>query len=148
MNIGPLAGLIGAALASLSVFKWILAGFIVVMIVWMIANQKSTRNALDARAIKELVKSSAQWNTRALQDSNTLVALMNSNYALAYFNVARSIGSDADVEAYTDVRIDEFLKELEDTQSSSIQKMSMACPSVVPPGVSAVHTGWLTKTLK
>jgi hypothetical protein len=145
MNLGPLAGLLGAVLASFSILKWIMIGFIVILVLWILSTAKNAKNALDSRAIKDLIKSAAQWNSRASQDSNPLIALMNSNYAMAYLNVARSIGSDADIERYTNAAVDELLKDLEGTQSMSIQKITTSCPKVTPHGLAAVHTGWLSK---
>ena len=143
-NVGPIVGLLGAVVGSFASLKWMLAGFIIVMVGWVIMSQKNTKNALDARALKDLVKSSAQWKTRALQDTNPLIGLMNANYAMAYLNVARSIGSDADIEKNTGAAIDELLKDIEGTQSNAIQRLSMSCPNVTPHGLAAVHTGWLT----
>ena len=143
-HVGPIVGLLGAVVGSISSLKWMLAGFVIVMIGWVFMTQKTSKNALDARALKDLVKSSAQWKTRALQDTNALIGLMNANYAMAYLNVARSIGSDADIEKNTGAAIDELLKDIEGTQSNAIQRLSMSCPSVTPNGLAAVHTGWLS----
>jgi hypothetical protein len=142
MNLGPIAGLLGAALASLSVFKWILAGFIGIMILWIMSQGRNVKNALDARALKDLIKSASQWNVRAIQDSNPMIALMNSNYAMAYFNVARSIGSDADIEKHTQIQIDQFLQELEATQQACMQSITKTCPAIGLSGHTASFTGW------
>jgi hypothetical protein len=145
MNLTPVLGLFGAVLASLSIFKWILVGLLIVVVLWMFSQNKNRRNALDTRALKDLVKSSAQWNARAQQDTNPLIGLMNSNYAMAYLNVARSLGSDTDIEKHTSAAVDELLKEVEGTQSRAMQKLTMACPAMTPQGLAAVHTGWLSK---
>ena len=144
-SIGPIAGLMGAALGSFNTFKWMLIGSVIIMVFWSFTNNRNSKNALDARALKDLTKSAAQWNTRSMQDANPLIALMNSNYAMAYLNVARSIGSDSDIERHTHVAVDELLKDIESAQSSAIQRITMACPSVTPQGLAAVHTGWMSK---
>lgn len=145
MNLTPIAGLLGAALTTISVFKWIFLGFLGLVVLWIFSTMRSKKNALEARAIKDLIKSAAQWNSRSVQDTNPLIGLMNANYAMAYLNVARSIGSDADIERYTSAAVDELLKDLEATQSSAIQKIAGQCPSITPHGLAAVHTGWLAK---
>lgn len=142
MYLGPLAGLFGAALASLSTFKYMLVAFIVVIIIWAIVFNKKNKNALDERALKDLIKSASQWNVRSNQDSNSMISLMNANYAMAYLNVARSVGSDTDIERYTGAAVDELLKDIETSQSSAIQKLTMACPTMAPAGLAAAHTGW------
>jgi len=144
-TIGPIAGLMGAALGSFTTIKWMLLGFAGILLFWVISNNRNSKNALDARALKDLTKSAAQWNTRSVQDTNPLIALMNSNYAMAYLNVARSIGSDADIEKNTKVAVDELLKDIESAQSSAVQRLTLACPSVTPQGLAAVHTGWMSK---
>ena len=144
MNLGPLAGLFGAAVASLSVVKWILGAFCLVIVAWMLSSTWVAKNALDARALKDLVKSASQWNSRSVQDANPLISLMNANYAMAYLNVARSVGSDADIEKHTGAAVDELIKDIESTQSRAIQRVTSSCPSVTPQGLTAVHTGWMS----
>jgi hypothetical protein len=141
MNFAPILGLVGAALASLSAFKWMLAAFLVVMIGWGLYSSRTTKNALDQRALKDLIKSSAQWNLRSSQDSNPAVALMNANYAMAYLNVARSLGSDDEIEKNCGVNIDTFLKDIEKAQSSSLQRLSKSCPSITK-DLHLDNTGW------
>lgn len=143
-NFGPIVGLIGAALASLSAFKWMLAGFIIIMLGWGFWTSNASKNALDARALKDLLKSSAQWNLRSSQDSNPLVSLMNSNYAVAYLNVARSLGSDSEIEKFTGVKLDAFIKEIEESQIKSLKKVSNICPSSIN-GLQLENTGWNSK---
>jgi len=145
MNLTPFFGFFGALTASLSVFKWIFYGLIGIFILYLFSSARNKRNALDSRAIRDLIKSAAQWNSRSVQDTNPLIALMNANYAMAYMNVARSLGSDSDIERYTNVSIDELLKDLEATQRTAIQKLTMQCPNSTPHGLAAVHTGWLSK---
>jgi hypothetical protein len=141
MNFAPILGLVGAVLASLSAFKWMLAAFLLAMIGWGIWSSRSTKNALDQRALKDLIKSSAQWNLRSSQDSNPAIALMNANYAMAYLNVARSLGSDDEIEKNCGVNIDSFLKDIEKSQSSSLQKLSKSCPSITK-DLHLDNTGW------
>lgn len=143
MNIAPIAGLLGAAVATMSVFKWIVVGLVVVGVLWALSSSSAAKNALDSRAINNLVKSAAQWNARALQDTNPVIGLMNANYAVAYLNVARSLGSDSDVEKKGRVSVDQMSKELEATQSKFMHSLTDACPSIVPAGHAA--TGWPVK---
>lgn len=145
MYIGPLAGLFGAALASMSALKWLLLAFICVIVLWLAGGIKGSRSGLQERSIKDLVKSASQWTTRSAQDSNPLIALMNANYAMAYLNVARSVGSDSEIERYTGAAVDELLRDVEATQSNAIQRVSVTCPAVAPAGLAAAHSGWMSK---
>jgi hypothetical protein len=145
MNLGPIAGLLGATLASLSVFKWILAGFLGLMLLWIFSNSKDTKQSIHSRTIKDLVRSASQWQVRANQDSNPVVALMNSNYAVAYLNVVRSMGTDKDIEKITGMPMESFIDGVEATQTNSLQKFAGVCPNVAPKGLAlASATGnWL-----
>jgi F0F1-type ATP synthase membrane subunit b/b' len=145
MYFGPLAGLFGAAMVSFTAFKWMILSFIILLGVWIWTTTRKNRNALTDRAIKDLIKSASQWATRSAQDANGLVSLMNANYAMAYLNVARSVGSDADIERVTGAAVDELMKDIESNQSNAIQKMALSCPSMAPAGLATAHTGWLSK---
>ena len=147
MNLTPLLGLLGAVSGSISVFKWILVAFAALLLAWMLSSAWGTRNALEARALKDLIKSAAQWHTRSAQDSHALIGLMNANYAMAYLNVARGLGSDADIERHAKVKVDDVVRDIEDMQSRAIQKLVAECPSTgkgLGTGLGK-HTGWVKK---
>ena len=138
--IGPVAGLLGAIVTSMISLKWILGGFIIFMFIWLYYSNQSQKNALDLRAIRDLVKSASQWNSRSIQDSNPIIGVMNANYAMAYLNVARSIGSDADIEMHAGIKIDALIKSVEDTQTAALERITSKCPVLSPPG--SALTGW------
>ena len=138
--IGPVAGLLGAIVTSMISLKWILGGFIIFMFIWLYYSNQSQKNALDLRAIRDLVKSASQWNSRSIQDSNPIIGVMNANYAMAYLNVARSIGSDADIEMHAGIKIDALIKSVEDTQTAALERITSKCPVLSQPG--SALTGW------
>ena len=138
--VGPIAGLLGAIVTSMMTLKWIFGGFVIFMFIWMYYSNQSQKNALDLRAIRDLVKSASQWNSRSIQDSNPIIGVMNANYAMAYLNVARSIGSDADIEMHSGMKIDALIKSVEDTQTAALDRITSKCPVLSPPG--SALTGW------
>ena len=144
MNFAPLIGIAGALFASFSAFKWMIAALVVVTIGYTIYNNKTSRNALDSRAIRDLIKSAAQWNLRSSQDSNAVVGLMNSNYAMAYLNMARSLGSDEEIEKNANIRLDTFIAEIETSQSNAMTRITGSCPSLLS-GLPMEATGWKKK---
>jgi hypothetical protein len=143
MNLGPIAGLLGATLASLSVFKWILAGFLGLMLLWIFSTSKDTKQSIHSRTIKDLVKSATQWQVRANQDYNAVVALMNSNFAVAYLNVVRTMGTDRDIEKITGVPMEQLIESVETTQTNCLQKFANVCPNVAPKGLAFASANWL-----
>jgi hypothetical protein len=65
---------------------------------------------------------------------------MNANYAMAYLHVARNIGTDADIEMHSGMKIDALIKSVEDTQTEALSRITEKCPALSPPGPST--TGW------
>lgn len=111
----------------------------------LIVFRTSRTSALQSRALVDLVQSASQWSASSLQDSNVLLSLMHANYAMAYLNVARLLSSDSEIESTASVRLDELLNEFKASQSSAIGRLTSTCPAAMPPGLSAVHTGWIVK---
>lgn len=62
-------------------------------------------------------------------------------------NVARTLASDDLIEKWTHSRLDELVKSYQDTQSKAIQNLNQVCPTTMPPGLAAVYTGWITKSV-
>ena len=133
MNVSTIASVFGAMLSTFSVFKWIFISMIVLLVIYIVSINRNKKNALDSRAIKDLIKSANQWNARSLQDTNPLIAMMNANYAMAYFNVARSIGSDIDIEKETDESVDALISDLEKSQHSAMMRITGSCPNIREP---------------
>lgn len=119
---------------------------IVFAFLWFIQFLKNPETSDTSSIVKRLFQTSAQWNTTSVQDSNAILSLMHSNYAMAYLNVARSLATDAQIERWTKSHVDEVVSTYQDTQSKSIQVLNHMCPNTMPAGLSAVYTGWMTKT--
>lgn len=124
---------------------WALAA-IVFGLLWFFQFLKHPETSDTSSIVKRLFQTSAQWNTTSVQDSNAILSLMHSNYAMAYLNVARSMATDAQIERWTKSHLDEVVSTYQDTQSKSIQVLNHMCPNTMPAGLSAVYTGWMTKT--
>ena len=57
---------------------------------------------------------------------------------MAYMNAARSLASDSQIEQWTHARLDELVREYQDTQTKAIQSLGYDCPNTMPPGLAAV----------
>lgn len=149
MNLQPVVDLVTGFANGLSFIKWIIVGLVVLAVLWVISNFKgqsgSTKAALEARTLRDLVKSSAQWAARSMQDSAPVIAVMNSNYAMAYLNMARALATDGEIEGIVGVPMDALIRDVEAAQASAIQRLSNGCPTVGPQGLAAMHAGWITK---
>ena len=120
-------------------------GCLVLFVMWILAYLKSGDSTDTSKIVKQLVQSSAQWNTTSLQDSNAILSLMHANYAVSYMNVARTLASDDLIEKWTHARLDELVKTYQETQSKAVSSLNQMCPTTMPPGLAAVYTGWITK---
>lgn len=139
-------GLVGAVKSSLA--RWALWAFSAVVglcVLAIVIRARTSFSAATERSVSQLVKAAAQWNSTSVQDSNVLLSLMHANYAMAYLNVARLLSTDNDIEAVAKVRMDELLTDFQEAQASAIQRLTTSCPAAMPPGLAAVHTGWITK---
>lgn len=123
---------------------WALA-CLVLFGMWMYTFLKSGDATDTSKIVKQLVQSSAQWNSTSLQDSNAILSLMHANYAVSYMNVARTLASDDLIEKWTHSRLDELVQAYQETQSKAIASLNQVCPTTMPPGLAAVYTGWITK---
>lgn len=141
MNITPMLSIVGATLVSMSVFKWILLGFVGLLVLWIMSSSRTSRAALEAKAVKDLVKSASQWNARSLQDTNAIIAMMNANYAMAYLNMAKSIATEDEVDTYAGHHVKGLADDIEASQRSAFKRLVGTCPSLVPKG--SEHTGWM-----
>lgn len=97
-----------------------------------------------ALSTKALIREAAQWSTIAQQDSNPLLALMHATYGMAYLNVARRLHTDSDIEAASNVRVEEFSATLQSNQQAAVQKLLTLCPMSTPAGIASLQTGWLS----
>lgn len=98
----------------------------------------------DALSTRALIKEAAQWSTIAQQDSNPLLALMHATYGMAYLNVARRLHTDRDIEAASNLRVEEFSATLQSNQQTAVQKLLTLCPMSTPAGIASLQTGWLS----
>lgn len=93
--------------------------------------------------IKRLVRHSAQYATIANQDKDPLIALMHTNFALAYANSAKNLIPSKEIERIANVNLDELISVLEEEQLIAMQRLNQFCPQLQPDGVFAANTGWL-----
>lgn len=123
---------------------------VIVVFVFIAALSKWTGPSADAPSdakfsgkMKRLVKEAARWSTVSEQDSNPMMRMLHSTYAVAYVNVARMMADDKDIEKMAHVRIDELTSQVRKRQQQAVQAIGTHCPSVVPEGQYALYTGWL-----
>jgi hypothetical protein len=97
-----------------------------------------------ARDVKALVKESARWSAVAEQDTNLMLRVLHSTYALAYLNAARTLQPDKDLERLSSVKVDEMHAQQQAAQQAALQKVAAAHPTIMPEGANVLYTGWLS----
>jgi len=99
------------------------------------------------KKIENLLLESSHWKNQSKQDRNSIYALMNANYAIAYANVCRTlVQSDEELFSSYGINMTSYMKELKEIQQNAIELIGQQCPSIKPDGLSsyAVHTGWMS----
>jgi hypothetical protein len=114
----------GLAAIGLSKLKWALFAFLGILVLW--AMSKPGGASAD-RQVRDLVKSAHMYSATAMQDTNPIFALMHANYARAYLNVARTIGSDAQVELAAGQSLERFMGAIDDAENQMVARMNSVC---------------------
>lgn len=96
-----------------------------------------------AAKLRTLVKEAARWSAVAEQDTNGMLRVLHTTYAVAYLNASRNFADDKELEKLSGVRVGELQAQVQAQQQAAIQKVGAACPGVVPQGAQALYTGWL-----
>ena len=94
--------------------------------------------------VKSLVQESVRWSVTSTQDSNGILSLMHSTYAIAYLNVARHLVPDKDIVRMVGIQPPELLHDIQEKQNAAIQMICKECPQLQPSsGKFTSQTGWL-----
>ena len=97
--------------------------------------------------VNRLVQDGIRWGGVADQDTNPVLALIHSTYALSYINVARLLVSDRDIEIITNMHAGELHKDLQDKQDRVVRTLHKKYPKLRPRGdgggAANMGTGWL-----
>lgn len=97
------------------------------------------------RQIQTLIRDAIHWNTTSLQDTNLLLALVHSTYAIAYLNTARHLVSDTDIERVMGIQARELMYELQQHHDKLMAQLGTTYPELKPTtGTFGVHTGWVS----
>ena len=96
------------------------------------------------RRIQTLIRDAVHWNTTSMQDTNPLLALVHSTYAMAYLNTARHLVSDTDIDRMMGIQARELMYELQQHHDKLIAQLGTTYPELKPAtGTFGVHTGWV-----
>lgn len=96
--------------------------------------------------VRSLIQDGIKWSMVADQDTNMLLSLVHSTYALSYINVARHMVSDTDIGNITNMHVGELHKELRDKQDQIMHKLYKKYPKLRQKGGCGgidMATGWL-----
>lgn len=126
--------------------KWAFYAVAVVVALSLITKWMACQPSYSAkfkRPLKSMVREASRHHLKAQQDSNPLVALLNSNTALTYAKISRALANDTDIENATGIKVNELLYYLEKDQERSIQNIVKECPTIKPEGIYGVGSGWI-----
>ena len=106
-------------------------------------NNKRTYSTDTIDLAKHLIKHSSRWGAVAAQDQNPLFAVVHSDYANAYMQVAMHIMPQAELERVCDIDVSKLEASISDEHEVAIQRLTTYCPAIAPEGGAAIASGWL-----
>lgn len=84
--LGSFVPMISATVGSLTgTFTWIAVmnpwalACMILFVMWLVSYLRTGEQTDTMKIVKQLVQSSAQWNTTSLQDTNKILSLMHAN---------------------------------------------------------------------
>ena len=94
--------------------------------------------------VKSLVQESVRWSVTSSQDTNAIISLMHTTYAMTYLNVARHLVPDKDIVRMVGIQPQELLHEVQEKQNAAMQIICKECPQLQPAsGKFTAHSGWI-----
>ena len=110
------------------------------------AHKTPKPSATFQQRLRGLVSEAQRWSSASLAPTeNPAAAVVHATYGSAYLNVARSLASDADIDAACNLRVTEVAETLQEAQHAALKTLARACPSVALPGLAALNSGWLAQ---
>lgn len=91
----------------------------------------------------QYLREASRWSTIASQESNKVLALMHSNYAILCLNVARNISTDKQLHAISGANIAELANQCQTLQDNIARDLIAACPAMRPDMELASASGWV-----
>ena len=82
------------------------------------------------KAIKILIKSSAQLATESRQDGSPLLSTIHSAYAVGYLNALKEISNPKEIHRSTGIDFEKFEKHIINSQEYSKNKLLEKCPQL------------------
>ena len=101
---------------------------IAIMILVMIMQNRSrgTKNSMH-----KLIKQSAKYAIIAQQDASPVMSVRHANYAVAYLQALKEIGSDNQIHNATGIDVKKFKEHVTNVQDMVTRKTSEKCPEFV-----------------
>jgi len=88
--------------------------FIIVIFVLILVMQNRSRGM--AKSLQKLIQQSARYATASQQDKSPAISILHANYANAYLNAAKDIGSDAQIHNSTGIDVNKFAEHIKNVQ--------------------------------
>ena len=98
---------------------------IVLIIIIIMQNQRRDN-------INPLIRQVYRWHIASTQDSNPIIKMLHSNYAVGYIGALRSIATEDEIYLTTGLNINTLEKEATVQQDSALAEIAKKCNSIVP----------------
>lgn len=73
--------------------------------------------------VRDLCLASSEWSSASLEDKEPVTKMIHASFGLAFFNAAKHLSSDKEIESLTGIKSKEFLTVLKDNLRESIDSI-------------------------
>ena len=109
------------------VYSLAVACFVILFFCALLPSRRADIKKYKLFKVSELLKSAQKFKEASLQDSNAIVRVMHANYAQAYFNAARILASDDEIQDREGIDMEDFIKDLENTEREGVNSLGKLC---------------------
>lgn len=119
-------------LVASHVISWIV-GIIIILLLIAIWTWWTGRVPDDKlMQINRLIRQTYRWYIAAAQDTNPVIKMLHSNYAVGYLDALRLLASDEEILGATGMNIRDVQKNILKMQDASLLEVYKACPAILP----------------
>jgi hypothetical protein len=112
------------SLQKISFYLSISIAVLVLFFCALLPSRRKNNSLISNSRIKELMRSCLQLLEASKQDSNSVIRLAHANYAQGYYNVARMLQTDEEIEESTGIDIRQVQDDLDSAQKEAMRSIA------------------------
>lgn len=112
------------SLQKVSFYVSITIAVLVLFFCALLPTRRRNVSSLANSKVKELIRSCLQLLEASKQDSNSVIRLAHANYAQGYFNAAKLLQKDEEIEEATGIDVVQLQEELDSAQKEAMRSIA------------------------